>query len=175
MYYKNNYVNVGKYTWHGDLMGLMFVLYEFSVHEIELFFRKEHNMATLPTCFWESIKQSKTLTLLWLCDFMVLYLSPSTNHIKSSHCKPTQCLAAGDVFPRHSHDEGKIGMRFAPRALRDYFLARCFTRCLRTKHDMDEHGCNIWNIPVRLTEPRCCWYFVGTEKTKAFRTSALHW
>jgi len=33
----------------------------------------------------------------------------------------------------HSHDEGKIGMRFVPRALRDYFLARCFTRYMKEK------------------------------------------
>ena len=89
---------------------------------------------------------------------MVLYLSPSTKHIKSSHCKSTKCFAVRDVFPRHSHDEGKIGMRFVPRALRDYFLARCFTRCLTTKKYMDDHGSKIWNIPVRLTKPRCCWY-----------------
>ena len=25
---------------------------------------------------------------------------------------------------------GKVAMRFVPKALRDYFLARCFTRCL---------------------------------------------
>lgn len=47
----------------------------------------------------------------------------------------TGLLSKNQSRPFQDEHKDKVAMRFVPRALRDYFLAKCFTRCLtgRTK------------------------------------------